>query len=506
MFNKKRGVLILLMLVVGVFAISCVSAADNATDTIATEDADGEILETVDNEDVLSSENNEIVSKDSSEDVLSGVSVYSYQYSVQIQNGNEISSTKGGKFYYYLKPYTMPSTDNYNFKFEVYDPNGKVYETGYIKSDAGTTPEGYKYITLGKNILKPGLYLVSARNYADGNIMSTNILKVSGTAKITANDFTGVYNTGTMTARATDSKGNPLTSMSIRVDFTKAGSTITKYYDTDANGYVSFTPPVGGGTWSVKFSSGLPHVTAAEVIKTAVITKAPVSIKAYKVVEYKGFKTTLKAKVTSNGKKVNEGTVTFKINGKTYKAAVKNGWATKKVKLSKTKTYKYTAKYNGNTNIKASKKVKAKAILKKRLKTKIVMKKQYKVYSNVLSKIITIKVKTASGKKVKDGKIKVRCNGVTTYGAVKNGKIKLSLSGLGMKHFKSMKGNTETYKKSITKVAKLKYIPTSHKYKASSKKSKVVSRFKCPACGKTSTHKHYAVGYFYTHVQIIRVV
>jgi hypothetical protein len=174
--------------------------------------------------------------------------------------------------------------------------------------------------------------------------------------------------------------------------------------------------------------------------------------------------------------------------------------------LSKTKTYKYTAKYNGNTNIKASKKVKAKAILKKRLKTKIVMKKQYKVYSNVLSKIITIKVKTASGKKVKDGKIKVRCNGVTTYGAVKNGKIKLSLSGLGMKHFKSMKGNTETYKKSITKVAKLKYIPTSHKYKASSKKSKVVSRFKCPACGKTSTHKHYAIGYFYTHVQIIRVV
>lgn len=506
MFNKKRGVLILLMLIVSVFAISCVSAADNATDTIATDDADEEILEVSDKEDVLSTEDSEIVSKDSSDDVLSGIMVYSYQYSVQIQDGNQISSTNGGKLSVYIKPYTMSSFDNYNFRFEVYDPNGKVYETNYYKSDAGTMKEGIVKFQLGKNILKPGLYLVSARNYADGNIMSTNILKVSGTAKITANDFTGVYNTGTMTARATDSKGNPLTSMSIRVDFTKAGSTITKYYDTDANGYVSFTPPVGGGTWSVKFSSGLPHVTAAEVVKTAVITKAPVSIKAYKVVEYKGFKTTLKAKVTSNGKKVNEGTVTFKINGKTYKAAVKNGWATKKVKLSKTKTYKYTAKYNGNANIKASKKVKAKAILKKRLKTKIVMKKQYKVYSNVLSKIITIKVKTASGKKVKDGKIKVRCNGVTTYGAVKNGKIKLSLSGLGMKHFKSMKGNTETYKKSITKVAKLKYIPTSHKYKASSKKSKVVSRFKCPACGKTTTHKHYAVGYFYTHVQIIRVV
>ena len=500
MFNKKIGLLIVLLLVLGFFTIACASAADNATDTIATDDADDgeEILKTTDDE--------EVISKDSSDEVLSGVMVYSHQYSVQIQDNNQISSTSGGKFYYYLKPYTMPSTDNYNFKFEMYDPNGKVYETGYIQSDAGTTAEGYKYITLGKNILKPGLYLVQARNKADGNIMSTNTLKVSGTAKITANDFNGVYNTGTMTARATDSKGNPLTSMSIRADFTKAGTTVTKYYDTNANGYVSFTLPVSAGTWSVRFSSGLPHVTAAAVTKTAVIAKAPVSIKAYKVVEYKGFKTTLKAKVTSNSKKVNEGTVTFKINGKTYKAAVKNGWATKKVKLSKTKTYKYTAKYNGNVNIKASKKVNAKAVLKKRLKTKIVMKKQYKVYSNVLSKIITIKIKTAGGKKVKDGRIKVRSNGVTTYGNVKNGKVKLSLNGLGMKHFKSMKGNTETYKKSITKVAKLKYIPTSHKYKSSSKKVKVTSRFKCPACGKTTTHRHYAVGYYYTHVQIIRVV
>ena len=281
MFNKNRGLLILLIFVVGIFAISCASAADNATDTIATDDTDcGEdILKTTDESEVSTCENDDEVLKDSSDDVLSGVLVYSHQYSVQIQDNNEISSTAGGNFYYYLKPYNMLYTDNYNFRFDMYDHSGKVYETGYIQSDAGTTAEGYKFIQLGKNILKPGTYRVYAINRADGNTMSANTLKVSGIALITANDFNGVYNTGKMTARATDSKGNPLTSMSIRVDFTRAGTTVTRYYDTDANGYVSFTPPVGAGTWCVKFSSGLSHVTASAVVKTAKITKAQVSIR-----------------------------------------------------------------------------------------------------------------------------------------------------------------------------------------------------------------------------------
>nr|WP_294999862.1 Ig-like domain repeat protein [uncultured Methanobrevibacter sp.] len=525
MFDKKKVLLVLLLFIVSICAISSASATDDATDTIATDnvESDGTVAdidedayeataddnaEIEENDNVLSGVKDEsILSKDESEDVLSGLPVYSNQYSIQIWDDNQISSTGGGKFYYYLSPYNAYYTDAYNFKFIFYDVHHtKVYETGFYQGEQGSIAAGNKYITLGKNIFKPGIYIVGAYNKADGNLMSANSIKVSGNAVITANDFNGVYNTGTMTARVTDTKGNPLTSMGLDVVFTKGSSKVTKSYITDSNGYVSFTPPVGAGTWSVTFTSQLSYVTANPVTKTAVITKAPVNIKGYKVTEYKGFKTTIKAKVTSNGKNVNEGTVTFKINGKTYKVAVKNGWATKKVKLSKTKTYKYTAKFNGNANIQASKKVNSKAVLKNRLKTKIVMKKQYKVYSNVLSKIFTIKVLTASGKKVKDGKIRVRCNGVTTYGDVKNGKVKMSLGGLGMKHFKSMSGNTETYKKSITKVAKLKYIPASHKYKSSSKKSKAISIFKCPGCGKTTTHKHYAVGYYYTHVQIIRVV
>ena len=207
--------------------------------------------------------------------------------------------------------------------------------------------------------------------------------------------------------------------------------------------------------------------------------------------------------MTSGGKKVNEGKVTFKINGKTYKATVKNGIATKKVKLSKVKTYKYTAKFNG-ANYKASKKVKAKAVLKKPVKTKIVIKDK-SVYTGNSKKVI-IKVLTKSGKKIKNGKIKIVSNGETTYGPVKNGKAIAYVYGLNiMDHFKGFTKNGETYKKSITKKIKIKYIPKSHKYKASKKTVKVTSKFKCP-CGKTRTHYHYTHGVYYTYKYKIAIV
>ena len=206
--------------------------------------------------------------------------------------------------------------------------------------------------------------------------------------------------------------------------------------------------------------------------------------------EYKGFKVTLKATVKSQGKKVNEGKVTFKINGKTYNVKVKNGVATKRLKLKKVKKYTYFARFTAS-NFKTSKKVSSKAIIKKRLDTKIVIKDQ-RIYMND-AKVFTIKVLTKSGKKVKDGKLKIR--GVGTVD-VKNGKAKVVKYGLGIKHLKKINGRTEYFKKTVSKKYKLKYVPTSHKYKASTKKLKITSVFKCPGCGNTHTHNHYAVGYY----------
>ena len=518
----KKHYIILLFFIIGVCTISCVSATDDVGDIFATNEEDignnlnSDDYETVEddvvslvsennNEEILSSINDDaVLFKEKSEDVLSGYPVYSYQYSIEINDDYTISSTKGGSIYYYLSPYKMVYWDNYNFKFLVADNQQIVLQSVNYKSDANTATAGNYKHTFAANSLKPGTYTIAAVNNADNKIMSVKTLKVSGNAVITANDFNGVYNSGTMTARVTDTSGSPLGAMTLKAVFTKGKTSITKYYKTDSNGVISFIPPVGVGTWSVTFSSALAHVTASSVQKTAVVNKAPVKIKAYKAIEYKGFKLILKAKVTSNGKNVNEGTVAFKINGKTYKAAVKNGIATKKIKLKKVKTYKYTAKFTGN-NFKSSKKVNAKAVLKKRLATKIIFK-PHTVYSNVLSKIATVKIKTTSGKNVNGGKLKVVANGVTSYATVKKGKVKVILYGLGMKHFKGFKGNTEIYRKYIHKIAKLKYIPTSHKYKSSSKKVKLTSQFRCPACGKTSTHNHYSVGRYYVHTQVIKVV
>lgn len=109
------------------------------------------------------------------------------------------------------------------------------------------------------------------------------------------------------------------------------------------------------------------------------------------------------------------------------------------------------------------------------------------------AKIFTMKVLTKSGKKVKDGKLKIK--GVGTV-EVKNGKVKVVKYGLGIKHLKRISGRSEYYKKHVSKTFKVKYVPSSHKYLPSTKKVKITSVFKCPGCGKTSTHNHYAVGYY----------
>lgn len=507
MFNKKMYILILL--IVSICAISTVSAADNATDAVAIDDAntsdtianmdediskatadDAVAIENDENNEVLASEEESALSQDQSGDVLSGLPVKSYQYKVVILDGNEIQATKSGNLNYYLEPYNMFYMDNFNFKFDFWDYNAIFLSTPYIQNDQRSYAAGNYYITFDANTFRPGTYLAVAVNNADGGVMSYNALKVSGTAKITASDFSGVYNTGTMTAKATDTKGNPLTAMKIKVTFTNGQTTVTREYGTDANGQISFTPPVGVGTWTVTFSSALSHVTATAVTKTATIAKAPVTIQAYKVTGYNGYKTTIKAKVTSNGKNVNEGTVTFKINGKTYKAAVKDGIASVNVKLKKVKTYKYSASFQGS-NYNTPKTSKSKAVVKKTYKTKITFKnRSIYVFKEKVAKII---VKTKTGKKVKNGKLKIVGAGQTRYVNVKNGVAKVIVKGLHItKHFVGFTKKGETYKKNIVQKFKVKYIPSSHKYKSSSKTIKITSKFKCAGCGKTQTHYHKA--------------
>ena len=510
MLNKKILACLLLLIVVSICAISTVSATDDVADVVATSEASDDLTiddatanelttnfeqdlektaeETNDDEIIASSQEDDQLTQDQSDEILSSSSYM--QYNVYLNDEYQISSYSQGTIKGTISP---PPTymPEYGFNLYVFDVNTNiVYKSKTFEGRATSFTN-----KIPANTLLPGEYILLAVNDYESHIMDSAVLKVTGSAVITAGNYNANYMSGTpMTATITDAKsGKPLTSASIKVVFTKGATTVTKYYAADSNGKVSFVPPVGVGTWTVKMTPGQSFITGSEVVKTATINKGVVSVAIKKITEYKGFKVTLKADVKSSGKNVNEGKVQFKINGKKYVVAVKNGVATKKIKLKKVKKYPYTAKFIKGTNLKDSKKVKSKVVMKKRLATKIIAKDQ-KV-NTVQAKYFKVKVVTKSGKKVKGGVIKI-VGKKDTPQPVKKGKAKLVKSGAVSMLFRGSNGYVYKYKKSITKKFKLKYVPGSHKYKSSKVKIKLTVTYKCPICGKKSTHYHYHSGYY----------
>ncbi|WP_407374393.1 hypothetical protein [Methanobrevibacter sp.] len=87
------------------------------------------------------------------------------------------------------------------------------------------------------------------------------------------------------------------------------------------------------GTHKIKIYIADSFYTADPIEITVKITKENAKVKASKYTTT-GKYVILKATVTSNGKKVNEGKVKFKIKGKTYTVKVKKGVATKKLKIN----------------------------------------------------------------------------------------------------------------------------------------------------------------------------
>ena len=513
MFNKKY-ILILLLLIVGISAISTVCAADNATDSMAADDAntvdiiaadeaadeistnsendlEKSVNETSDEGEKLSaSEEDSKLTVDQSNDELS--MIFANWYKIDLFD-TTINSDKQGSFKCYIEPSSFSGSIGYDFNFNVYDKNSKLVYTHHYQN---TKTEKRNYtINIAKNTLTPGIYVMTAENSYDGVIMDAAYLLVKGTANIAVSNYNANYMSGAkMTATLTDSvTKKPLTSLSVRVVFKKGKTTITKYYTPNSNGQISFVPPVGVGTWTVQFAPGEPFISGS-ASKTITVKKSGVSVKAKKVSEYKGYKVTLKATVKSNGKNVNEGKVVFKIKGKKYYANVKNGVATKKIKLYKVKKYFYSATYLGTNNLYKSKKSVAKATLKKSYKVKIYAPNP-SIYVGQ-KKYYTIKVRTTDGKKVKNGWLKIKSSDGYSKAKVKKGKVKVVAYANLADVFVKSKGEDSIYKKSVTKKFKIKYIPGSHKYKKASTKYKGTSKFKCH-CGKTTTHSHVYYDYYY---------
>ncbi len=513
MINRKY-IIVLLLLIVGICAMTSVSASDNVTDVVASDaddvmvNIDEETSEVaasdvvtaadenendVESQDVLaSSENDTTLAQGETDDVLSAYSITSSQYTINLNDEYQISSKNGGKISYYLNPCQLNGYYAYNFYFDIYQGTTMnnlqlVKQIKYFYSDSMRTAGNYPY-TFDANALAPGQYILCAVNYYDQAIMDTATLKVSGNAVITvtSGDYKSYYNSGDrMTVKVTDTSGKALKYINIKAVFTNGKTTKTKKYTTSDQGILSIIPPVGFGIWTVTFSPYDNHISAASVKKNVVIKKPAVAIKVYNVKNYEGLKVTLKAAVTTQGRKVNDGIVTFAFAGKTYKAYVEDGIASITVKLPKAKTYKYVAVFKGD-NYKTSKKVSANAVSLKRYATKIVAK-NIRAYRSTSPVSTYIAIRTTNGKIVNAGTVKI--NG-ETYELNKKGLVQITfpvdMTYVGMEGFYS----TIYYKKAVTKTYTITYTPPSAKLKATATKIKFTQVYRCTSCGSTTSHRH----------------
>ena len=501
MFNKNIYYILMLFLV-SICAISTVSASENVSETTAIDDAISEDVVTSVNEDLNDEiENNAVsayddieshdVSASQQDDVLSGIPISYFDYKINLNdNGYEISAKNGGTISYYMEPCKTYAINAYNFYFALIqiDENGDLVPISRFQtfsSDTDRTNGNYNY-KFAANSVAPGTYILAAYNDGlDSNLMDRTVLKVKGNAVISANDYTTVYNSGqSTTVKVTDKDtGKPLKFFEVKAVFNDGTESVSRYFITDSSGQFSYVPPFNVGTCTVTYSSSVAYVSAGAVKKTIVINKAPTTTTASKASAYQGYKVTLKATVKSQGKNVNEGKVTFKINGKTYSVAVKNGVATKKVKLSKAKSYKYTATFNDNNFVKSV--ASSTATIKKRSATKIYVKNQ--VCYRDSPKKFYVTVKTTSGKLVKSGKVKI----IDAVKVNKKGKARF-YTGTDLNYIKQV-GNTVYFKKTASKTFKVKYIPASKAYKPSTAKVKITMKYRCSACGSTTSHSHPAM-------------
>ena len=170
-------------------------------------------------------------------------------------------------------------------------------------------------------------------------------------AKIIANDLTLEYDPSdyAVAVRIVDNNNNPIST---------AKPTCDKYnlkYDLDGY-YFFYQMHLNAGTHKLKISLNDGHYKAEPVTMTLTIVKSTfdgtIDCDSY----YGTDKTTLTMKATVNPSegKYEDGYVTFKVNGKSYKVKTKNGVATKKIKIKKSGTYTYTAELTDN-NYKNSK-------------------------------------------------------------------------------------------------------------------------------------------------------
>ena len=268
-------------------------------------------------------------------------------------------------------------------------------------------------IILGISILFLLMGVVSANENTTDIVSDTST--TSATPEIVVEDYTTDYNNyGPLKISLKDKNGNLVTYQDINVEFygdvDEDINYIANTYDTG----VTLDNPIqpDAGEYDVFISTNYLGKDYSKWINVK-INKSPAKITAYKVTATNTHYVTLKSIVSSQGWTIvndlsdNGGTVTFTINGKTYKTNVDWGWAEKKVKLTKAGTYTYKATYTGKNYKTVT--TTGKVILKYPTKTVTVKAGKHK---KVFGERIDCNIKDQDGSIRKKPSVMITCNGI----------------------------------------------------------------------------------------------
>ena len=319
--NKKNKFFIIILIFIVLFTLSVVSANENITEKIA-DDASKDVI----SDDIIVDSDNEFGDANLYEEYSDSnqieVSIDNYKKSYKYGDTVKIKTTNNGE-----------ALKNKDIDLYLERKNGEVYPYW------GTTNSNGVF-NFKLNDIISGSYKVWGYVDLDHEFHIDNSIKITKIpVKIYTNKCTG--STASTTLKATVKSGGQL------IDFGHVKFKI--------NGK-SYTAPIINGV--AKKNIKLPNAktykytvypydlngksSSSKVVVKQSIAKVTAKKCKTNVVNYATLKATVKK---GNGDAIDQGSVKFKINGKTFKVKVKNGVAVKKIKLSKKNTYTYKARF-----------------------------------------------------------------------------------------------------------------------------------------------------------------
>ena len=290
-----------------------------------------------------------------------------------------------------------------------------------------------------------------------------------------------------------DSTGNTVSKGIVKITQSTPMLMSAAYYNSlqsySTNGHASITAPniPGKYTYGIYYSgknTDFQNSAKGFTIHIYAISKISSDLIKGCVGKTKNIKITVKDHL---GRNINEGIVKSTINGRTYKANVKNGKAVfNNVKMPlKPNTYQYKVTYSTNTELYKNSNSIIKIICLHESKIKVKSKTGYPGEKVKL----TATVKDGLGNNIKKGSVIFKINGKTYKATVKNGKAKVTIrypKAIWYKDITRFKGNyryeisyyKSIYTSSVTFKGDKNHISSSTKFKIISKATETIHKYR----------------------------